>query len=53
MNCLEVRQRVGLKQFLFKKRYFNLDESTNALDEDTEKILDNIWKNFKIKQLFK
>ena len=47
------RQKIAIARSLYQnKSILILDESTNALDEDTEKkILDNIWKNFKNKTI--
>ena len=47
------KQRIALARAIYKSRYFFMDESTSALDSETEqKIMLNLKKNFLIKQLF-
>ena len=47
------KQRIGLaRTFYLNRDMIILDESTNALDEETEnKILENIWEKYKNKTI--
>ena len=47
------KQRLALARIFYLQRdILILDESTNALDEDTEnKVLENIWRNFSDKTI--